>query len=721
MLSRKNLLIALIAFVIITAGFLSVNIPFDSDPNPYALIPEEDRLELEAFEKSFNHGNPMMVLVAENAKGWSKYSDFKKLHVMTNWWKSGDTVVAMSVTNVPFPVQTFFGVKKKPFLNLSSEKRFDKWNSRANQFSDITSKFLSKDRKYALLFVPSKNYSIQDVNRFNASIQNEDIQVFPLDYNEIEAELQSTNQYETVLLALISLAIILTVFYLLTGSLKGLLFIFTMICFSLSLTAIFMFLSGIPFSVHMVAIPCMLIVLSFTDLMHLLYTHHKLRKKAASDADLRKMLAKSLHRPMLLTSLSNVIGFVLFLFLAESTTLRDISLVSITGVAFAFICSRFLAIQMLTKEMAYFRKGTGQKWQSRYQKVLAKIRPKRTALLAFFSIITGLLIVLVSANMSIDNVPYVIDGKSPSFKASKIISEHFFGDKTASIHIEFDEKEDLWSPKSMQHLEKVTDEIDRLFNPIGISSVVIVAKRFHRYQRNGHPGAFTLPIKYDDELINNAENLGGGGVINLKERKSRIQFSYKNLNLESSRAKMEQLNAFLKENPAPKGMRMKLHGRAYLNDKATYEFSLNIVWGLLLTIVFGALLTFAFVRNFRVFLATLVANTLPLIAALSIMHFTGSQLNPISLFFFTVIMGLCVDDSIYLILHRDENNTGSIYPIAITSAVLAIGFASFLFSSYEWIRPFGWVFLIAIIIAFLFDALLLTLFTERNSTFDADV
>lgn len=273
----------------------------------------------------------------------------------------------------------------------------------------------------------------------------------------------------------------------------------------------------------------------------------------------------------------------------------------------------------------------------------------------------------------------------------------------------------------MQHLEKVTNKIEQLFHPIGISSVVVVAKRFHRYQRNGHPGAFTLPVTYDKELINNAEKLGGGGVINLKDRKSRIQFSYKDLDLESSRLKMEQLNAFLIENPAPEGIRMKLHGRAYLNDKATYEFSTNIIWGLLLTIFFGALLTFIFVQNFHVFLATLVANSLPLIAALSIMHFTGSQLNPISLFFFTVIMGLCVDDSIYLILHRGENNAGSIYPIAITSAVLAVGFAAFLFSSYEWIRPFGWVFLVAIIIAFLFDALLLTLFTERNSIFDANV
>lgn len=721
MRNKRNLLIVLVALVIVTAGFLSVQIPFESDPNPYALIPENDRLELEAFENSFGHGDPMMALVAENKNQWSNYSDFQLLNEMTHWWKDGDTTVAMSICNVPFPVQTIFGVKKKPFLDLSSEKRFSKWNSRADKFNDITSKFLSKNRKYALLFVPSKHYSLDKVHQFNSKFQTKNITLLPLDYNEIEAELHSTNQYETGLLALISLAIILTVFYLLTGSLKGLFFIFSMICLSLSLTAIFMFVSGIPFSVHMVAIPCMLIVLSFTDLMHLLHTHHKLRHKANSDSDLRKMLSKSLNRPMILTSLSNVIGFVLFLFLAKSKALRDISLVSITGVAFAFIASRFLAIQMLTKSASYFRKGTGEKWQGNYETFLHKIRPKRNGLLFFFTLLTGALIVLVAKNMTIDNVPYVMDGKSPSFKASKIISEHFFGDKTASVHIEFDKTEDLWSPKSMQHLEKVTNKIEQLFHPIGISSVVVVAKRFHRYQRNGHPGAFTLPGTYDKELINNAEKLGGGGVINLKDRKSRIQFSYKDLDLESSRLKMEQLNAFLIENPAPEGIRMKLHGRAYLNDKATYEFSTNIIWGLLLTIFFGALLTFIFVQNFHVFLATLVANSLPLIAALSIMHFTGSQLNPISLFFFTVIMGLCVDDSIYLILHRGENNAGSIYPIAITSAVLAVGFAAFLFSSYEWIRPFGWVFLVAIIIAFLFDALLLTLFIERNSIFDANV
>ncbi len=713
---------AIMVVCVALAMWVAPEIPFQSNPDAYTLIPEEERKELEAFEANFeSNGYPIHILVLKHEKKWETYSDFQWLDRATKWWNFNDSLEALSITNVPFPVKTFLGIRKRNFVPLDSEKRFQKWYNRADAFDDITRKFLSKNRKYTLFFVPSDKYSEANVFAFNREMQHEHVTLLPLDYAAIENELRADNQQETLLLSGISFAVILLLFLVFTGSLKGLVFIASMIVFSLSLTTLFVYFSDMWFSIHMVAIPCMLIVLSFTDLMHLVYTHHKLRTTVDSQTELRKQLSKSLHRPMMLTSLTNMVGFVLFLILSDSPTLTDISLLSIVGVVFAFLTSRIVAIRLLTPQMRLLKDGTGSKWNQFHTKYTERWRPKRYWLLAGSAVVAVLLAFVVWEKSVINNVPYVTEGDHPAFEAVDIMGDHFFGDKTGAIHFTYNKPADFWNPESMAYLEKLEAEMHNQFPIRVISSPTIIGKRYHRFQRNGHPGAFTYPLKYDSLFLNNIELLGGDNIIRHDKGVARIRFSFSNFNLNKALVSWGKMEKFIKESPPPEALTASLSGVAYHNDITTQRFSENILLGILISILFGALITFVFVRNWTIFLATLLANSLPLIVALLIMILFGSDLNPISLFFFTVIMGLCVDDSIYLLLHRDKASKGSLYPIAVTSAVLAVGFGAFLFSGYDWVQPFGWSFLIGIAVAFLFDAFLLALFTDRNSIFDANV
>ncbi|XOV66083.1 MAG: RND family transporter [Fluviicola sp.] len=712
----------IVTVCILAAVWAAPKIPFQSNPDAYTLIPEEDRKELEAFESNFSgNGYPIHVLVLKHERKWASFQDFQWMDHAANWWHVNDSLQTLSITNVPFPVKTFVGIRKKNFVPLDSEERFNKWYAKSNKFEDITRKFLSKNRKYALLFVPAEKYSEANLRAFNRELNNEKVTVLPLDYKAIEEELRTDNQNETLLLSGISFAIILVLFLLFTSSLRGLAFISLMIVFSLSLTTLFVYFSDMSFSIHMVAIPCMLIVLSFTDLMHLIYSHHKMRTTVESNAELRQKLARSLNRPMILTSLTNMVGFVLFLILSDSPTLTDISLLSIVGVVLAFLTSRFVAIRLLTTETRLLKEGTGSKWNHFHAKYTERWRSKRYLLLGGSSVIAVLLAVIVWNNSVINNIPFVTKGDHPSFEAAQIMGDHFFGDKTGAIHFTYNHPKDLWNDASMVYLEKLENEMDQHFPIKVISSPTILAKRYHRFQRNGHPGAFSYPTEYDSLFLNNMELLGGDNIVRHKKGVARIRFSFSNFNLKDALKSWEKMEQFLRENPPPKELKASLSGVAYHNDTTTQHFAENILLGILISIVFGAMITFLFIRNWTIFLATLLANSLPLVVSLLIMILSGSDLNPISLFFFTVIMGLCVDDSIYLLLHRDSKSKGSLYPIAVTSAVLAVGFGAFLFSGYDWVQPFGWSFLIGIAVAFVFDAFLLALFTERNSIFDADV
>ena len=712
----------LMLLTIAAAAFVAPKIPFQSNPDAYTLIPEEDRKELEAFESNFeSNGYPINILVLKHEQQWSTYEDFQWMDRATNWWQINDSLQTLSITNVPFPVNTFLGIKEKNFVPLETQKKFEKWYQKADKFDDITRKFLSENRKYALLFIPAEKYSEANLRKFQTQLPNSQVTTLPLDYLAIENELRADNQNETLLLSAISFAIILLLFLLLTGSLRGLVFISSMIAFSLSLTTLFIYVSGMWFSIHMVAIPCMLIVLSFTDLMHLVYTHHKLRTSETSDKALRKLLGKSLHRPMLLTSLTNMIGFILFLILADSPTLTDISVLSIVGVVFAFLTSRILAIRLLTPETQLLKESTGSKWNRFHAKTTERLRPKRYVLLGVSGALAIVIAIVVWNRSTINNVPFVTEGDHPAFEAANILGDHFFGDKTGAIHITYTDPKYLWNDTTMNYLERLEEKMYDLFPVKVISSPTVLAKRYHRFQRNGHSGAFSFPVTYDSLLLQNTDLLGGSNIVRHESNAARIRFSFSYFDLESSLENWHKMERFLKENPPPKGIETTLSGMAYHNDITTQRFSENILLGILISIIFGAILTFIFVRNGIIFLVTLLANSLPLLASLLVMLLLDSDLNPISLFFFTVIMGLCVDDSIYLLLHRDSTSRSSLYPIAITSAVLAVGFAAFLFSGYDWVQPFGWAFLVGIAVAFVFDAFLLALFTDRNSIFDPDV
>ena len=89
------------------------------------------------------------------------------------------------------------------------------------------------------------------------------------------------------------------------------------------------------------------------------------------------------------------------------------------------------------------------------------------------------------------------------------------------------------------------------------------------------------------------------------------------------------------------------------------------------------------------------------------------------LFFLSILVGICVDDSIYIITQNDKYSGNlHIFPIFVTSTVLAVGFIALAFSNFEWIRPFAWIFLVGIGMAYVMDLFILPLFFNRNANFD---
>ena len=109
----------------------------------------------------------------------------------------------------------------------------------------------------------------------------------------------------------------------------------------------------------------------------------------------------------------------------------------------------------------------------------------------------------------------------------------------------------------------------------------------------------------------------------------------------------------------------------------------------------------------------LLVNLIPLMLVVLLMPLFGLEINPQSLFLLTILAGLCVDDSIYIMLQDKKQEIG-FYPVLVTSAVLTAGFITFGFSNLTWLSPYAWIFLIGILTALLLDLFILPAFIQST-------
>jgi predicted RND superfamily exporter protein len=722
---RSRLIYAVIVLVTALGFYLARNITVETDQSGYNLASVAAREQFEAIQARFAEPGPgQSVLILEHDIGWNSLAALRHQAKILDFWQAMPGVTAVSgITNVVYPRQAVLVVKKEPFLNLKDEDAFAERLQEWEAFRDITGKFISADKRYALLFIATENgsgLSEEAIRRFNQSdLLTEQINVHYLQNDLIAQEVKRLTRNDAVQLAIISTLFILLSFYLLTRSLRGLLLILLMVAFNLALTLMFMMAAGIPFTVHMITIPCIVIVLSFTDIMHILYHQRLYIASGADGSNFRQQIIKSVQLPMLATSLTNMVGFLVFLILSENEYLSNFALVSIVGVFIAFLSSRLLIIHVISPERPLIKR-TGFSGLAKLHDGLSAIISKQSRLVMIvLAFLTLMVISLISFQFTIDSAEGDLMAKeSPLTRAGTILKEEFFGDKQAEVIIEM-KGEELWSTRVIHLIDSLEADITQIFSPAYIESPALAVRRYRRFQRNGHPEAFTLPIQMTRflkaDLERYGEVFGAGSLVSTDRKLSRISFGFANAGLEASRRQYRELEERLRTYES-KGLSFELTGSSYLSDQGSYKFTIKIIIGLLVGIVFASLLTFAFIKSFRQSLVLIFVNLFPVLTVLALMLMVGIAITPLTLFFLSLLAGICVDDSIYIVMQqRRAVQRLHIFPIIITSVVLAVGFIALGFSNFLWVRPFSWVFLVGILLALVMDLLLLPQFMSGNS------
>lgn len=719
---RTNVIFSLLILVVIAGGWAASQLKFETDITAYNLAANTDIESYEAFVNKLNPGDwKETIIVIEKPSAWRTPEDFLLLDALLETFEAYSEVENVSgITNLRYPKKGLLLPGSVPFLDLRHKQRLQKRLDDLEQYADIVDKFLSKNKVYSLLFMSiPEGINAALAVRMQASVESVGgLKVHFVQYELIQKALDQTVKKDTLILTVISLFLVLLGFYMFTFSLRGLLLIVLVVGFNIGLLLLLMYTFSVPFTMHMITIPCIITVLSFTDIMHILYHQNREYAAATSDKRLQQNILAEVGTPLLLTSLTNSIGFIVFMVFAENTHLFHFSLFAFLGVVIAYASARFLVIPLMTTQSIFIKRNQFRLLHQLHDKVTTWFERWRRYILPVFIGSTLLLLLGVGRQFRIDSLEQTYTLSSSSLTTGQtILQQEFFGSKRAEVLVRL-QAANIWDKQTLNQMEAVEAYIETHFDPYYINSPLTVVRRYHRYLSNGEPAAFFIPHKLNDtykkQLTRFQNKLGGAGIIDTGAINVRMVFGFDQWPLEEARLAYAGLKNVLAAQ-SDDNIQFELSGLQYLSDEATHQFSVKVLLGLLVSILFGSVQVLILLKSWRKSMGVFFVNIFPLLFALALLLAWGVAISPMTLFLLSVLLGICVDDSIYLIMQHDSNRKEiHLVPVFITSWVLSMGFLSLIWAHFEWLKPFGYLFLMGISLAYILDFFVLPLFLKNH-------
>jgi predicted RND superfamily exporter protein len=711
---------AILFFMLIIIGgaaMLSSSLKFADDYATYGAIDPSERAKIKMFESNFESGSALSVIILENDSCWSTKAGIKRIENLTDTLNTRFIGTSFSsISNLEFPQRNGLTFSAKKLIDEDEDPLKLKSN-----YSDAYSKFISLNDKYALIFVHSDNLDLATRNFLsNWEKNNSDVHVSTFDQESLVTAIQEQSKSNLVVTTLVSLALVLISFYFFGGKINSILIILFFIIFNLAVLVILLWVSQIAISPHLSSLPLLTVILTFSDLMHILYHHDQLRPQMESDEISRKTLRRSLSFPLLMTSLTNIIGFVIYIAFTNNQYYVELSWLGIVIVLVAFLAAKYLAIELLGEKSVFFDRKIVDRMHQLHDHLFKKVIPARQVVLVGYCVLTFGLLTYLFLTVQLDADQYEVDpAQAEVLEAQSVLSENFFGNQSAAISVVF-QSDNLLSDKLIRTSVEIESEIQQKFAPVYLASYLQVIRRYQRIQAGGHWKAFKLPqtISTEFRVAFDAwkNRLGWKEVVAGSGRQAKISFGFYSTDLNDRLTKYEALEEKLRT-LSDDEITFELISISYAKDKEESGFVRIVLIGFGLVYLITFIVVLLRNRSLKLAFIFLMVNLFPFLFALMLMQWMSVPINSLSVFMCSILVGLCLDDSIYqLAMQKNWHVRKSIFPMVVTSIVLGFGALGFAFSSYSWLQPFSWIFLVAFFVSLLSDIFILPLLMETKET-----
>ncbi len=474
--------------------------------------------------------------------------------------------------------------------------------------------------------------------------------------------------------------------------------------------------------------PTIILTLAVADSIHIIVTMLMEMKKGLSKKDAIIESIRLNFNPVLLTSLSTIIGFVAMNF-GDVPPFWDLGNITAIGMTAAFVYSLTIlpALLLILPVRVKIKPASSVtvNWYEKLGKYVSK-RPKQLAISSFAVIL--IFGVIAQKNVFNDEFIKYFDHSIKFRTDTDYISDNLTGMYTVEFSVPADESGGINEPKYLNKLNEFEIWLKQQPEVVHVNSYLEVAKKVNKSMHGDDLAYYEVPTSRDEAaqyLLLYEMSLPFGldlnNQINVDKSETRVTVTTENLQSPDLIAFSKRSEKWLADN-TPKYMHT-------LGTSPTLMFSNlgfrqaasmlngNIIAGILITV----LLIFS-LKSLKLGLISIIPNLAPVIIGFGVWALVSGMINTGMVVVFGMTLGIVVDDTIHFmskyIRARREYNYSATEAVeyafttvgkalVTTTIVLLAGFAVLSQSSFGLNNGMARITTIIILSALLIDFILL--------------
>ncbi|KFF04900.1 efflux RND transporter permease subunit [Flavobacterium reichenbachii] len=468
-------------------------------------------------------------------------------------------------------------------------------------------------------------------------------------------------------------------------------------------------LFGYKITILTAIIPPLIIVIGITNCIFLINKYQQEIKLHNNQAKALQRVISKIGVATLMTNLTTAIGFATFM-ITGNDLLFEFGLVTSINVISVYLLTLFIvpivySFLPLPKEKHLYHL-TKTYISTLLNGVENVVKNKRKTVY----IIYGLLLVFSVIGVSQMKVSGSLIGEMPKsasfFKDIIFYEKEFNGVMPLEIMIDTKHKKGvmkLSTMRKMDELQSTIEEMPELSKPVSVVNLVKYAKQAFY---NGKPEYYQLPTSQEQTFIlgyaknatkNSKENLMKAYVDSTGQY-ARITTFMKDIGTDEMAKVEKKLHSKIDEIFPKDRFEVTVTGKALVFQKGTSYLVDNLIESLIFAILTIAVLILYLFRSFKMVLASVITNILPLCITSGLMGYLGIPLKPSTILVFSIAFGISVDNAIqFMAKYRHDllQSNGKVKKSVFsalretgistfyTSVVLILGFATFTLSSFS--------------------------------------
>ena len=456
-------------------------------------------------------------------------------------------------------------------------------------------------------------------------------------------------------------------------------------------------------------IPPLIIVIGITNCIFLINKYQQEIKLHNNQAKALQRIISKIGVSTLMTNLTTAIGFATFM-ITGNDLLFEFGLVTSINVI-----SVYLLTLLIVPIVYSFMSIPGERHLYHLNKTYIStllnfvenvVKNKRKVIYTIY----GLLLVFSVIGVSQMKVSGSLIGEMPKsasfYKDILFYEKEFNGVMPLEIMMNTKHKKGvmkLSTMKKMDELQNTIAELPELSKPVSVVNLVKYSKQAFY---NGNPEYYQLPTSQEQTFIlSYAKNATKNSKDNLMKsyvdstgQYARITTFMKDIGTQEMARVEKKLRSKIAEIFPEDRYEVTLTGKALVFQKGTSYLVDNLIESLIFAILVIAGLMLYLFRSFKMVMASVITNILPLCITSGLMGYFGIPLKPSTILVFSIAFGISVDNAIQFMAkykHDLIQSNGKVKKSVFsalretgistfyTSVVLILGFATFTLSSFS--------------------------------------